>query len=249
VERLFVPGAEIGASVRDLRDEDLSSAKLQPGGVLVQDVREGSPAARAGLRSGDIIVQFDGERVRGVRHFSRLVQETPAGRTVKSEFVRGTERRTVDITPQATEGFAAAVLPDLGRRIERGIRALPPDFDVDSAAPADWWRHYSPGMSRARLGVTLAPLTDQLASYFGVKEGVLVSAVEADSPAAQAGIRAGDVITAINGRAVADPGEAIASIREASGSMEVRLTRDKKEMTLKATLPERRPPARARIPV
>ena len=48
---------------------------------------------------------------------------------------------------------------------------------------------------RQRLGVQLLPLSDQLATYFGVKDGVLVASVEADSPAARAGLKAGDVIT------------------------------------------------------
>lgn len=238
VERMLLEGmgSEAGVSVRELRAVEISSANLQPGGVLVQDVDEGGPAARAGLRSGDIIVDFDGERVRGVRHFSRLVRETPPGRTVKSSIIRGGERLTVDVTPRDGDRLSH-VLP----YIERGMRAIPRDFEFE----------FPQWTSRGRLGVSLTPLTDQLASYFGVKEGALVSAVEADSPAAQAGLRAGDVITAINGRPVGDPGDAMAVLREtARGSaVEIRLTRDKKEMTVKATLPERGARTRDRTPV
>ena len=61
-------------------------------------------------------------------------------------------------------------------------------------------------MTGSTLGVTVSPLTDQLASYFGVKQGVLVSAVTSDSPAAGAGVRAGDVITAVNGQTVSSSG-------------------------------------------
>ena len=246
LDRLMLqgPGSEIGVSVRELRAEEVSGAKLeQPGGVFVQDVQEGTPAARAGLRSGDIIASFDGERVRGVRHFSRLVLETPPGRTVSSVIVRGTERQTIQMTPEA--GRQGAFFPDvgreIGREIERGMRAIPRDFDFE----------FPNRTSRARLGVTLTPLTDQLASYFGVKDGALVSAVEPDSPAAQAGVRAGDVITAIGGRTVGDVADVMAGIREAApgSALEIRVVRDKKEMILKATVPDRRPGTRDRIPV
>ena len=246
LDRLMLqgPGSEIGVSVRELRAEEVSGAKLeQPGGVFVQDVQEGTPAARAGLRSGDIIASFDGERVRGVRHFSRLVLETPPGRTVSSVIVRGTERQTIQMTPEA--GRQGAFFPDvgreIGREIERGMRAIPRDFDFE----------FPNRTSRARLGVTLTPLTDQLASYFGVKDGALVSAVELDSPAAQAGVRAGDVITAIGGRTVGDVADVMAGIREAApgSALEIRVVRDKKETILKATVPDRRPGTRDRIPV
>lgn len=240
------PGSsgELGVSVRELTRDDMTRAKLeQPGGVLVENVREGSAAAQGGLRSGDVIVEFDGERVRGVRHFSRLVLETPPGRTVKGGIVRNGTRQTLDLTPEAGSRLSR-LLPDISQEIERGLQSLPRDFDFDVYLPQR--------MRRAPLGMTLTPLTDQLASYFGVREGVLVSAVEAGSPAAQAGIRAGDVLTAVNGRALTRSTDAAASLRDATrgSTLEITLVRGKKEMTVKAMVPERRPVARERtIPI
>lgn len=233
-------GAAVGVSVRELTADEVSRAKLErPGGVYVVDVRDGSPAARAGVRSGDVIVAFDGERVRGVRHFSRLVLETPPGRTVQSEIVRDGARQTLAVTPEATEGPLARLLPEIRREIERGLRTLPPDLPLP------------PRGARARLGVTLTALTDQLASYFGVKEGVLVSAVEADSPAARAGLRAGDVLTAVDGRAVRTPADVTASVRAAArgATLDVRLVRDRKEMSVKVTIAEDQPLRPRQIPV
>jgi serine protease Do len=228
--RGFGGGAEIGLSVRDLTSEDVSRAKLaQPGGVLVVRVREGSPAARAGLRTGDVIIAFDGEGVRGVRHFSRLVLETPAGRGVPSEIMREGARQTVTVTPEETEGFAA-MMPQIRQEVERGLRALPRELEIEP---------FPQRGTRARFGLTLAPLTDQLAAYFGVKEGILVSAVEPSSPAALAGIRAGDVLTAIDGRTVRTAADVAASLRTARGaSVDVRLVRDKKDMAVKVRVPE-----------
>jgi len=94
------------------------------------------------------------------------------------------------------------------------------------------------------LGVTVSPLSEQLASYFGVKQGVLVSAVASNSPAAAAGVRAGDVITAINGQSVSSSADITRALRERTGeSAEISVTRDKKSLSLKATVPGRTPRA------
>jgi serine protease Do len=233
-------GATVGLSVRELAADETSRAKLdRPGGVYVVDVREDSPAARAGLRAGDVIVAFDGERIRGVRHVSRLVSETPPGRAVPAEILRDGARQTVSIAPEPTEGIAG-LMPEIQREIERSVRTLPQDLPVPAVRGA-----------RARLGLTLTPLTDQLASYFGVKEGVLVSAVEAESPAARAGIYAGDVVTAIGGRPVRTPADVSASARTAArgATIDVRLTRDRKEISVKVTVPDNQPLTARQLPI
>lgn len=79
--------------MRELSNDEVSKAGLErAGGVYVQSVRQGSPAARADIRSGDLIVEIDGEPVRGLRHFVRLVSESPAGRSVQVETIRGGSR-------------------------------------------------------------------------------------------------------------------------------------------------------------
>lgn len=95
------------------------------------------------------------------------------------------------------------------------------------------------GTGKARLGVGLQELTPQLAEYFGLKDrdGVLVTSVNEDSPAAKAGIRAGDIILTVGGDSVEDAGdvrEALSEIKE--GPVEVKVLRDKKEMNLKPVL-------------
>lgn len=243
MEVLQGSGGHIGVSVRELTSDEMSRARVErPGGVFVESVREGSPAARAGLRSGDIIMELDGERVRGVRHCSRLVLETPPGRAVKGGIIRDGMRLVLDVTPEAAPPLSAR-LPEISREIERRMRSLSRDFDFDVRIPQ--------GGQRARLGMTVTPLTDQLASYFGVQDGVLVSKVEADSPASRAGIRAGDVITAINGRTPRLSADVAASLRAAvpGSTVEIGLVRDKKELTVKATVPDRQSSPAERAPV
>ena len=67
-------------------------------GVLIEEVSEDSPAATAGLKKGDVVVEFDGERVRSVRQFTRLVSETPAGRQVPASVLRDGQRVAVNLT-------------------------------------------------------------------------------------------------------------------------------------------------------
>ena len=95
------------------------------------------------------------------------------------------------------------------------------------------------------------PLSDQLATYFGVKEGVLVSEVSSGTPAATAGIQAGDVITAVNGRGVLSAGDLVREVRQAEpgSTIDVRLTRNHKEMNLKVTLPQRRQVPAGTVPI
>src|SRR5688572_23616736 len=69
------PGSSIGVTVRETTAEDAKNAKLaQPAGVVIESVRSSSPAEKAGFRAGDLVVEFDGERVRGVQHFTRVVR-------------------------------------------------------------------------------------------------------------------------------------------------------------------------------
>ena len=243
-------GSSIGVRVRDLDADDLAKAKLQqPGGVLIDEVEEETPAAKAGLRSGDVVVEFDGERVRSARHFSRLVQETPDGRTVKTTIVRDGSRQTLDVTPSAAERFGdrdfMIHVPDFEREIERGLEALPRNFAFDF----DWDSSPMIAGSRGRFGARLQPLTEQLAEYFGAEEGVLVSSVEPDSPAAAAGLKAGDVITSVNGRTVDSPRDITQEIRDAGEGkdVEVGVLRDRKPLTLKLQIPERRRPVARRF--
>ena len=149
--------------------------------------------------------------------------------------MRDGSRQTLDITPETRN--AVGPFAQLGPELERQFRDLPRNFSLN-IDPEIWTPN-----RRGRLGVTLSPLGDQLASYFGVKQGVLVSSVDADSPAARAGLRAGDIIFAVNGRnveSIADVTEPVLASQPGS-ALEMRIVRDKKEVTLKATMPERSP--------
>jgi serine protease Do len=216
-------------------------------GVLIESVREGTPATRAGLQKGDIVVEFDGEPARSARQFTRLVRETAPGRAVKMTVVREGSKRTLDITPEPRDSITLQQFPRITGDV---LRAWPRDFNFNFDQ-RDFWNEGFFGSSR-RLGMSVVPLSDQLATYFGVKEGVLVSEVSTGTPAATAGIQAGDVITAVNGRSVLSSADLLREVRnaDAGSTLDLRLTRNRKEMSVKVTLPQRRQaPAARTLPI
>jgi serine protease Do len=212
-------GAEIGVQVIDRKD----------GGVVIEEVRPDSPAEKAGVKRSDVIVTFDGERVRSVRQFTRLVQETPPGRTVKATVLRDGQQRDVEITPREGRGALDGSfvfrdrLPDM-----RGFGDRLPYLDMlPRGMPFDFDR---PGPTAPRLGVDVDPLSDQLAAYFGAKEGVLVRSVADGSAASRAGLKAGDVITSVDGQPVRAREDLVRALREAkSEEVTIEIVRDRKE--------------------
>jgi S1-C subfamily serine protease len=248
-------GSQLGVVVDDV-DTTGQDSKTAPGGVRIEDVDHDSPAERAGLREGDIVVEYDGERVRSARQFTRLVQETPEGRTVAMAIVRGGQRQTVKVTP---EGRAAGRSFDvdgerLQRDIERGMRAMPDLREFRFDGPAFKFEVMPQLGPRGRLGVQVDELSPQLADYFGAKAGgVLVTSVTENSAAARAGLKAGDVITSLNGTPIRDYNALSTELQKAAGSdITIGALRDHKEVTFKATLEDDRPrevrPSRNRRP-
>lgn len=232
-------GAAIGVSIRDVEPAEAERQQVQ-GGVVISDVRPDMPADKAGLKRGDILVEFDGEHVRSARQFTRLVQETAPGRTVKATIVRDGQRSDVQITPDERRGDVMIsgdwgdYMRDLGRGLGRLGDRLPPfDFNFDFDLPS---------LTGRRLGVNVQGLTTQLADYFGAKDGVLVTSVTDGSAASRAGLKAGDVITSINGDPIRSREDLARGLRDAkSQEVTIGIVRDKKESTVKATIePPRR---------
>ena len=247
---ILTGGSRIGVSIRDLDDADGKAVKGVTNGVIVEDVSVESAAEKAGIRKGDAIVEFDGERVRSVRQLTRLVQETPSGRTVQAAIVREGQRSTVSITPREGAGFRFEGfddLADLGREFRYRVvprppappappgRPEPPARPVPPAPPSVWNFDDLIGRSNNRLGISVTTLSPQLAEYFGTKEGVLVSTVTDDSAAAKAGLKAGDVITSFNGTAVNDPSDVRRKVTDLNDGDEFTITvmRDRKSVTVK----------------
>jgi serine protease Do len=208
--------ARLGVALKDVTAEKARDLKL-PGeyGALVESVEADSAAAKADLQKGDVIVEFSGERVHSVAQLRRLIRETPAGRTVSMQVIRGGQARTLSAKLQPrTNGFNVQV----------------PEVHVGPMNPYvfDFRGFNSPfDGGRPSLGISGDELTTQLATYFGVKEGkgVLVREVVVGSPASKAGLRAGDVIVAVDGKGVA-------TVTELRQALEIKPGEDKRKLDL-----------------
>lgn len=260
---LFDGGNFLGVRAEEITRENAGGYGLsgEPRGVGVRTVVKGSPAERAGLREKDVILRFDGEAVTSVRKLTRLVTESAPEHATRLTILRGGSQQEVSATLGKQEGFAP--MPE-------GARLFSPDPEETRRWTEEWrkhgeeWqkkgeemrrqlegmRHDGPGGfallagAGRRIGVSTSPLGKQLADYFGVPQGVLVNSVEADSPAAKAGLKAGDVVTEAEGERVEDAGDLTRLVnRKEEGEVTLTVVRDKQRRTVRVTPERRRPQA------
>ena len=252
LDQVFISGGRhIGVTVRDVEKADVEREKLAgQSGAVIEEVRSGSPAEKAGLKSGDVLIEYDGERVRSARQLTRLVQETPDGRTVKAAVMRAGKRVEVELTPEPGPRYfneMGADLERLGRDLQLRIRPeldrLREELRVEPPAVPEFTWRIQPG----RFGIGAQELTPQLADYFGVKDGVLVTSVTEASVAAKAGLKAGDVITAMGGSPVGSVSDVRRRVERLDDGQDfaIAITRDRKAMTLNGKM-ERPEPRSAR---
>jgi serine protease Do len=244
-------GIEIGeVTPEQARDLKLSSAR----GVVVVDVEPESPAAKAGLKEKDVITQYDGQTVEGTVQFRRLVRETPPGRSVALVISREGANQNISVE-----------LGDRGAYFERKMKGkmrdfssmnFPPmpDFSTQGVPvmPEEHW-HGAMDWRTPVLGINAEDLTPQLGAYFGAPDngGVLVREVREGTPAEKAGLKAGDVITKVNGKSVHSLAELRAELRERSGEKSVTLgiLRKGSEMSVPVAIELPRPPEPMHRPV
>lgn len=172
----------LGVLIQDVtRDLAESFGMSRPQGALVAEVMPESPAADAGLQPGDVIVEYDGRTVPRSGALPPMVGRTDVGEAVEVTVIRDGERRTLTVT-----------IGELPEEAPRGGREAQPQPEQQRA----------PGESE-RLGLTVAPLTDEQRESLDLEPGVgvRVEAVE-QGPARRAGIQRGDVITMLDGQRV-----------------------------------------------
>ena len=203
-------------------------------GAEVKTVEEDGPSAKAGIKEGDIVLQFNNEPVEGVEQFIRMVRETPPGRQVKLTIWRNGTTQSVTVTMGERRG---TFLQTPG-----GSVTIPPIPPIPPMPQFDIPHLQMSGQSQM-LGIEGESLGDepQLAEYFGVQDGVLVKRVIKNSPAEKAGIKAGDVITRVEGSKVGTTREITSQLRSArtKRTVAVAVVRDKKENSLSVTFDER----------
>lgn len=220
----------LGVSLADLdaaRAKELHLPSVD--GAEIKEVFPDSPAAKAGLKPGDVIVRFHGQEVISVRELTRMVREEPPNRTVAMSVMRG--GRPVSFTVQigrmnaasrriGAEAWPAIEIPPMPN-FHVSIPPMPampvaPEISLDGAQPL--FRLVHP--SAAILGIAVEDITGQLAHYFGVNadHAVLVRSVAAGGIADTAGLRAGDIILSLGDTKIGSVQALYSAIRQHEGA-------------------------------
>jgi serine protease Do len=234
-------GGYLGVQTVEVTKENFAKYGLREvRGVAVEKVIEGSPAQAAGLQNGDVIVAFNSEQVTSTRKLTRLLGEVSPDHQVKLTVVRSGGEREIVATigkrpmPKFEEGSFGPFprIPDFPRMPQMEqlprVEAFPPGAPDQPFV----WRM---GSGR-RIGVGVTTLTKQLSEHFGVAGGLMINDVRADSPAAKAGLKAGDIIVEADGREIKGEGDLIRAIQETKdGDVNLTIIRDRNRQTVRVT--------------
>ncbi len=204
-------------------------------GVLLGKIVPESPAARAGLQESDVITELNGQRIEGAEQFRRMIREIPAGRTAQLTVWRDGRAQNISVTIGKSEPHQANTLvaPAAPGSFAFQMPEIPEMGQLFEGGP---WASGGP-----RLGVDAENLHGEFGDYFGAPEGegILIRGVSSDSPAAQAGLKVGDVITSVDGERIRSVGELREKLQEkrAEKIVKLGLIRNKAALSLSVELP------------
>jgi len=238
----------LGVDIRDITDDRAKVLKLkETRGAEICMIDHDGPAIKAGLREGDVILEMNGEQVEGEEQLRRMLRETPAGRTVSFVFSRDGQQQTIsvqladrdEVQRRAWDQHFAvpepsaedASIPDpMDDPDSETVQAAPPGLGFGFVGP--------PTLSGTYTGAVLDALGPQLAQFFGAQPGtgLLIKSIDADSPAARAGLRAGDVVVRLNAQTVSARTDWLHAVQSSNGKpIAVTVLRNRHEQTFKMT--------------
>src|SRR5437868_4112676 len=177
----------LGVRIQQVTDEIAESLNVRPArGALVAGIDDKGPAKPAGIEPGDVIVKFDGKDIKEMRDLPKIVGDTPIGKDVPVVIIRKGKEETKTVR--------------LGR-----LEDTPQQASVKTDAPAE-----EKSVVQKALGLSLAGMTDELRKKYKIKDavkGVVITAVEANSAAAEKRLNAGDVIVKVTDEEVSNPAD------------------------------------------
>ncbi len=231
-------GSWLGVGVAEVTPEKVKELRLPAErGALLGKIVPDSPAARAGLKENDVITEINGQRVEGSEQFRRMIREIPAGRTAQLSVWRDGRQQIITVTLGKSEAahHHTMVAPTPGTFAFQ----MP---DLEELPALEGLRNFNFSVSgRARLGIDAENLEGDFGNYFGAPdgEGVLVRNVFENSPAAKAGLKAGDVITSMDGERIHSAGELREKLmmKKDAKAVKLGLLRNRSELSLTVELP------------
>jgi C-terminal processing protease CtpA/Prc len=230
----------LGVETHEVTTDKAKELKLSAErGVVLGKIVPDSPAAKAGLKENDVVTEVNGQRVEGAAQFRRMIHEIPAGRSIQLTVWREGRSQTVSATLGKSEERRHAmkmVAPTPGAFAFR----MPEIPDIPSM---EWNGNMLFGGGQPRLGIDAEDLSGQLGAFFGAPEGegILVRDINSGSAAEKAGVKAGDVITSLNGeriRTVGELREKLSAKRDDKDrNVKLGILRNKSEISLNVELP------------
>ena len=228
------PTSYLGIGVQEVNAERAKALNMkEERGAEVTSVEENSPAAKAGIKEHDVVLEYNGQAVEGIEQLTRMVHETPADRQVKLVVWRNGKNETLTATIAISNSGFSMGRSGTGNEFTftmPEMRVNPPQIVI----PRMVMIYQNPllGIEGEEMGKEA-----QFAEFLGVKEGVLVKSVAKDSAAEKAGIRAGDVVVKIGDASVKTPAEITNTLRNNTNStVMVTVVRNKKEMPVTVTI-------------
>jgi len=230
----------LGVETHEVTSDKAKELKLSAErGVLLGKILPDSPAAKAGLKENDVVTEINGQRVEGAAQFRRMIHEIPAGRSIQLSVWRDGRTQTISATLGKSQER---------RRAMKMVAPTPGTFafrmpEIPEIPSMEWNGNMLFGGGQPRLGIDAEDLSGQLGTFFGAPdgEGILVRDVNSSSPAEKAGVKAGDVITSLNGERIRTVGELREklSAKHADKDRTVKLgvLRNKSEISLTVELP------------
>ncbi|HYL85840.1 MAG TPA: PDZ domain-containing protein [Candidatus Angelobacter sp.] len=244
----------LGVELHEVTGEKAKEFKLPAErGVVLGKIVDDSPAAKAGLKENDVVTEINGQRVEGAAQFRRMIHEIPAGRQVQLTVWRDGKAQSMSVTLGKSEerrNSFKMVAPKAGTP---GLFTFHMP-EIPEIPPMEWNGTVLMN-GQPRLGIDAEELNGQLGNFFGAPEGegILVREVNPDSPAEKAGVKAGDVITTIDGERIRTLGELrekLAAKREAKDkdrTIKLGVLRNRGQVSLNVELPAPAPRAKRTI--
>lgn len=234
-------GSWLGVETREVTSEKAKELKLPAErGVFIEKVLDDGPAAKAGLKDGDVVTEINGQRVEGTVQFRRMIRETPAGRTLPLTVWRDGRSETINATVGKMQDNHKQWMSATPQVFNFRMPEIP-EVAPMPGIPSIEWDNGNLMMNRPRLGIDAEDLSGQLGSYFGAPdgEGILVREVTPGSAAEKAGVKAGDVITSLNGERIHGTAELRSKLSAAGEGKTAKLgvLRNKSALTLNVEIP------------
>jgi serine protease Do len=224
----------MGVLVADVDSDAAQKLRLKEvRGAVITLIDHDAPAAQAGVRVNDVVLQVNGQAVEGAEQFSRMLREIPAGHTVTMLISRDGNQQTIAVELVDRKKMEH----DVWNRLDNGdaTNAAPGMGILGSGGDVPSGGFHMPfvGASTLNVGVLVEPLASQMADYLGIESGLMIKQVARKSEAESAGLKGFDVILKVGNDTIATTSDWDRALRaNQNKSVPVTILRDRRQQTV-----------------